>query len=180
MTDLFTNSLLVAQVIGFVAMGFALFVFQVNKRKTMLKLQTVAASLFTVHFYMIGAPTGAALNFIGIARNYSFYRFKSRSWLIPTAFIAAFILVGVLTWQGPLSLMPMIAMTTGTIAFWQSGTAAIRLLALVAPPLWFTYNYLSGSYAGMITEVVYLSSNLIGIYRFDVKAKRLNIFSKNV
>ncbi|MEK7070605.1 MAG: YgjV family protein, partial [Patescibacteria group bacterium] len=59
----------------------------------------------------------------------------------------------------------------GTIAFWQSNPRYIRLIGLISPPLWFTYNYISGSYAGMFAEIILLSSNLIGIYRFDIKFK---------
>ncbi|MEK9195850.1 MAG: YgjV family protein, partial [Patescibacteria group bacterium] len=77
----------------------------------------------------------------------------------------------ILTWHGLISLLPMIGMITGTIAFWQSNPRYIRLIGLISPPLWFTYNYISGSYAGMFAEIILLSSNLIGIYRFDIKFK---------
>lgn len=136
----------------------------------MLTLQLIAALLYAVHFYLLGAITGAALNATGAARNYAFTRHSDkRSWWLPGAFIAVFCLVTALTWQGPLSLLPLGGMISGTLAFWQRTPNHIRLIALISPPLWFTYNFISGSYPGMLVETIMFGSNLIGIYRFDIR-----------
>lgn len=34
--------------------------------------------------------------------------------------------------------------------------------------MWFTYNFIVGSQAGMVTEAIVLFSLIIGIFRFDV------------
>jgi hypothetical protein len=164
------HNAIIIQLIGFIALGFSLLVFQVNRRSSMLKLQMCAASLYVVHFYLLGAITGSAMNLTGVSRNYAFYKFRDRthSWLLPGVFIIIFAGVGLATWQGPLSLLPTCGMISGTIAFWQRDTKFIRYIALISPPLWFTYNAISGSYPGMLTEVIMFSSNLVGIYRFDV------------
>lgn len=86
---------------------------------------------------------------------------------MPGFFIAAFLIASILTWQGQISVLPMMGMVSGTIAFWQKEARLVRLIGILSPPLWFTYNIIVGSYPGMITEVIILSSNLIGVYRFD-------------
>jgi len=45
----------------------------------------------------------------------------------------------------------------------------MRRLGLLSSPPWFTYNFISGSYPGMVIEVLLVTSNLIGQYRFDLK-----------
>lgn len=147
--------------------------FQVNKRRDMLHLQFLASLIYVVHFLLLGAPTGAALNVIGALRDYAYHRNTGRwrkNWP-PVLFTIVFITAGAITWQGPRSLLPMFAALSLTIAFWQRSPRMIRLFAIMSPPLWFTYDYLSGSYPGMIAEIFLLSSTIIGIYRFDTGTK---------
>lgn len=157
------------QLIGFIALGFTIALFQVNKRTMMLALQVCGSMLYTLHFLLLGATTGAAMNFIGGVRSFTFIRIgKNRSLYILALFIAAFCLAVVLTWQGPKSLLPLAGMIFGTIALWQTKPSRIRLIMLAASPPWLIYNLISGSYPGMIVETLAITSNLIGIYRFDL------------
>lgn len=87
---------------------------------------------------------------------------------MPGSFIIIFSAAGILTWQGPVSLLPVFGMISGTLAFWQQNPKHIRMFALISPPLWFTYNAISDSYPGILTEIVMFSLNVVGIYRFDI------------
>lgn len=162
---------LFAQIIGLVALVFALVVFQNDHRKKMLYLQLCAATLFSVHFGLLGAFTGMAMNMLSATRNYLFVMTEGwdRKWRTPIIFMVLFSLATIVTWEGPKSLLPLGGMITGTLAFWQIRPGRIRLLALISPPLWFLYNFMSGSYAGMAVEVIMFSSIITGIYRFDTK-----------
>lgn len=77
-----------------------------------------------------------------------------------------------ITWQGPISLLPLLASTIGGIALWHKDPKSIRRWALIVPPLWFTYNVIVGSYPGMIIEIIMFTSNLVGEYRFDIDHKK--------
>lgn len=159
---------LTAQLVGFVAVGFSLAVFQVNNRKTMLTLTIVAGLFWTCHFYLLGAATGSAMNLIGSARSYIFRKQSAKQSFVSLVFFCLlFIVVTVITWQGIESLLPLGGMLAGSYAFWQINPKRIRAFALIAPPLWFTYNLIVGSYAGVLIEVINVGSNVLGIYRFD-------------
>jgi hypothetical protein len=172
---------LLAQLIGFVAVGFSLLVFQVNNRKTMLTLTIIASVIYTCHFYLLGAYTGSLMNLIGAGRGYAFRRHpKLQSRKLFLILVILFCIAAAITWNGPVSLLPLCGMIAGSFALWQVKTKKIRGLALIAPPLWFTYNVIVGSYPGMLIEVINIGSNLIGIYRFDIqktkpKAKRQHV-----
>ena len=162
---------LLAQFFGFVGLALALSIYQVNKRKNMLRINIAAASLYTIQYVLLGAYTGAALNVIGGTRNYTFYKVspnKKHYWVF---YIFIFISVAgtVLTWQGPISILALLGSVCGTFSIWQKKPKYIRRWALLSPPLWFTYNLISGSYPGMLGEIIMLTSNLIGEYRFDTK-----------
>ncbi len=70
------SSSLLIQLIGLCAVVIAFLIFQTNNRTIMLKLSMAAGALWTIHFLLLGAMTGAAMNFIGVGRSYVFYKVK--------------------------------------------------------------------------------------------------------
>lgn len=169
----FTNTNILIQLIGFIALCFMVAVFQANKRKQLLIRQVTAALLFALHFMLLGAATGAVMNLIGAARSYTFLKLdKNREVKYLLVFILLFTMATFLSSQGLKSLLPLAGMIFGTIAFWQKKPKQIRLIALLASPPWFIYSLISGSYPGMLVELIVMSSNLTGIYRHDIKRLR--------
>ena len=71
-----------------------------------------------------------------------------------------------------MDLLPIVAQVFGAIAVWQTNPRAIRFIMLVPRPLWFVYNFIVGSQAGMVAEVFILVSVIIGIIRFDILGKK--------
>jgi hypothetical protein len=112
---------------------------------------------------------------LGVTRSYVYYKVKPtrrNSWIM-LCFLGVAGLAAAITWQGPLSLLPMLGTMSGGVAYWQTKPKHIHRLALIASPLGFIYNTISGSYAGMVIETINFTSNLIGQYRFDMpKARR--------
>lgn len=155
------------QLIGFVGVALLIVMFQVNDRKKMLRIQMASALTMAIHFALLGATTGAALNVLRAMRNFFFIRYREHAWLLPVT-VSVFLSVGVITWHDWTSIFPMIGSTIGTMALWQKKPHVIRFLSLIVPPFWFTYNFLNGSYAGMIGDTVVFTSALAGIYRFDI------------
>ena len=165
---------MVAQIVGFVAVIISVTIFQFNKRTTMLRLGAVAAFIYSLHFLMLQAYTGSAMNLIGGFRSYIFFKVKPdkrHRWIL-ILFIAIASVSTYLTWQGSVSLLPFIASSLGGIALWHKKPKHIRRWALIVPPIWFTYNLLVVSYPGMVIEIIMFTSNLIGEYRFDIDHKK--------
>ena len=164
---------LIAQFVGIAAVTASLAIFQVNKRRTMLWIGMGGGMLYAIHFFLLGAFTGAAMNFLSVGRCYVFAKFKPErrnTWIL-WSFIGAAGIATLLTWQGPLSLLPFFGSSANAIAFWQKKPKAIRRWSLIPPPLWFTYNALSGSYPGMFIELITAVSILVGAHRFDHRHK---------
>ena len=137
----------------------------------MPRISVVASSLYAIQYVLLGAFTGAAMNVIGGARGYAYYRVapsKKHRWML-LSFMGLAVAGALVTWQGPVSLLALLGSISGTFSIWHKNPTYIRRWALLAPPLWFSYNLISGSYPGMISEVIMLFSNLLGEYRFDFK-----------
>ena len=165
----------IGQCIGFVALIVSIAVFQRKKRKAILLTQMTSSCLFAMHYLLLGAPTGVTMNLLGATRNFIFSKKDKWIWtnnfFVLYLFISIFIIGGLITWQGYISILPMIGMTAGTISFWMNSPRKIRLISLIPSPFWFTYNFLSHSYPGMIGDMVCITSIVIGIIRFDIIKK---------
>jgi len=163
-----------AQFIGIIAFCLAIWSFQQNEHKRIVLLQLLANLCFMVHFYLIGAYTGALLNLIAAVRSIVFVC-KDKKWASSNLWLVFFSLVcvgaGIYTWEGIPSILPMVAMVLTTIAFGIPNPKLTRLMAFPSSPLWLIYNVLSQSWGGVATEAFNMLSILIGMLRFDRKKK---------
>lgn len=156
------------QGIGILALLLDIVSVQLKFRKQILGMQIVASTTWVCHFFLLGAYAGAAMNSVGIVRSVSFYKWrdKNRPWWVLAGILALSVVMTVLTWQGVVSLLPMLAMIVAAIAFWQRNEQRLRLLLLAVVPLWFMYNLTFSSYAGMLSDSLALFSTLVALYRY--------------
>lgn len=161
---------MMAQVIGVLAFCLAVLSYQQNEHKKMVLLQFLANFCFVIHFYWIEAYTGALLNLIGFARSIVFLC-KNQKWAASNLWLVFFsllcVVVGIYTWEGPLSLLPMAAMICTTIAFGIANPKRTRQLSFPSSPLWLIYNVVNHSWGGVLTECFNMISIIIGMLRFD-------------
>lgn len=164
---------LLIQGIGFLALLAGVLSFQTNVRRRLLYLQILASVLWVIHFGLLGALTAAALNGVGTIRTIVFARVplaaRRSRWLAFGLVLAVYIVATWLTWNGPISLLPLGGSFFSSLALWQHTARRIRWLSLPDPPLWFSYNFLVHSYPGMLNEVIVFGAVLIAIYRLDIR-----------
>lgn len=163
-----------AQMIGFVALALALLSFQQNEHRKIMAFQCLATALFSVHFYMLDAPTAMALNVLSLIRNIIFY-FKNHKWANNKIwlyfFIAVFVAAVFYTYEGPVSFCPLVGCIVFTISFWITDPKTVRRISWISSPMWIIYNIANNSWAGVITELFALSSIVIAMLRYDIKKK---------
>lgn len=166
---------LLIQIIGGVGVVCLAASFQKNNRSFTLMSQLVGSVFFLIHFILLGAWTGAAMNVIAALRSYVFNQRDKKKWANHNAtiyvIIGLFVLAGVLTWQGPTSILPVVAMSLECTALWSKSTKKMRWIYVCARPGWIAYDFIVGSYAGLIAEAFIVTSLLTAIFRFD-RAKK--------
>ena len=117
------------QILGFIGAAVSMFSFQSKKRSGILLLQIFSAACFGLHFTLLGAVSGAALNFLALARAMVFYFRGSKKWASSIVWLPVFILCSVgavaLTWEGPISLLPMTGMILTTFAQYSSSAKMV-------------------------------------------------------
>jgi len=164
-----------AQVVGIMAMGLNIFSFQSKRRNSILIVQLLGSVLWTTHFLLLASPTGAAMNIVAIIRNFLYSQKGKRKWasspILPAIIIALFIACGLMTYQGFISILPIVGMTASSIALFITDERKIRFLSLLVSPPWLIYDAYSSSIGGVLSETFTIISILVAIYRFDLKKK---------
>lgn len=71
----------------------------------------------------------------------------------------------VFTYNGPLSLLSVVATLITTFALWQKNVKIYKLLGLIAGILWLAYNFFIMSIMGILLELIVVICSAIGYVR---------------
>ena len=178
-----TPRMAVAQVIGFMAMASAIICFQQKSRKKILFWQLICCSLWTTHFIILGVVTGAAINGLQVVRTIIFSQKENKKWASWPGWIAVFslvtIILGVVTYENPLSILPVIGTIFATVSMWMKKPLTIRLLTFPVSITWCIYDGASGSIAGVCNEIFCIISIIIAIIRIDIPERKKSAINPN-
>ena len=170
--------MIAGQIVGFVAMAIAMMSFQARRGKYIMLYQGIAASFWIFHYVLIGSYSGAAMNFVALVRNFVYmYKDKmSKRVSIATTSITAlaFIVVGAVTWQGPITIVPVIGSLAATVAFFMKNENMLRTFSMIVSIMWLIYNITQFSIAGALNESLALVSIIVALIRYR------NLYSKTV
>ena len=86
--------------------------------------------------------------------------------------VVLMIVLTVFTYNGPLSLLSVIATLVTTFALWQKDVTRYKLLGLLASLLWLAYNIFIMSIMGIILEVILLICSVIVYIKDLIKNKQ--------
>jgi hypothetical protein len=161
---------LFAQILGFIGAGICIFSFQIRNVRTLFCTQLISIIFFTVHFILLGAYTGALQNFLALVRCilliFSNKKWAHNNWVL-WGLIACFVISGIATYSGVLSLLPTIAMIVSTIAMWTNDGFKLRVAQVcVTSPAWLIYNVSVFSISGIITESFNIVSVIVSFIRY--------------
>ena len=164
---------LLTQIVGFIAMLFSVFSFQMNKHKQIMIMQILATTFFGIQYFLLGAMTGVVIDIIAIIRCLVFYHKEDKKWAAWNGWIAIFMVLflafGLITWEGPVSLLITGSMMLNTLSFSFTKPKLVRSTILVASPLLLLYDIFTGSIGGIINEVLVEISAVVGLIRYDFR-----------
>ncbi len=161
------------QTIGGVSLICSLLSFQQKKRSHIMLLQMTASLLFSLQLFLLGAVTGACVDFISFIRTLVFSCRDKHKWANSPVWLVVFLLAmigtGILTWNGGFSLLAILGSCLSTVALWMRDGRNIRRISLLVGPCWIAYCLAYGSYTGILNEVIAMTSIIIGMIRLDMK-----------
>ena len=166
---------LLSQAFALAALILNLYAFQ-KRRKVQIINYTVVSTLCSVlHYLFLGAWAGVATKAVGTARNvfgaYETHRHKT-SKIAPLIFVAFYVIAGFITYDSPVSLLPIVAASVHTIAIFFGDAQRLRYVAALSSFLWLAYDIIVMSIVGIVAEVIFILNTILAIYRYRNRKKR--------
>ena len=105
--------------------------FQVKSNKGLFIIQSIANVFYGLQFFLLGATGGLFNMFMQIVRNMLLLKINDWKWLqwkgCAPIFCIPSLIYMIIEWGGPLDILPFIAFTVGTLAFWTNDAKMLRL-----------------------------------------------------
>ena len=146
------------QLIGFgalIAMGLSYW--QNDKRTILLWQGGVANLIFAIHYTLLHARSGALCSFFQIVVLLLFLLQEKFNWsklVTAIPIVAVFLLIAVVTYETPVTVLPIVASLAALLPFFQSRQRVIQVAGIASGLSWLVYVIAVRSYSGMVTESV--------------------------
>ena len=166
---------LVAEMIGFLAIGVGFLIFQQKKRVGILIFKLSSDVLWIIHFLLMGATSGMILSIVGVCRSITFLILallgkESRPlWLL--LFTSAGIGAIILSWKDVYSICSIISCVLATLGYWQKKPINTKIIAVFVCASQITYGFFIGSVSVVVNELITLSSIAIFFGRIWLEKK---------
>ena len=166
--------LLVAQILGFAAVGLYLLSYQLKKRSQIVGVTFVSNLFYVLQYILLGAFAGAVMDvlattasFLAVKKNTP--RFQKYGKWIAWAMILIIVGIGVTIAIFRHSWIELLA-TAGAmfqaISLWCDDEQEIRKYGLCSAPFWLVYNFISRAYGSAIGSVLAIISIIVALVRY--------------
>ncbi|MBE6650081.1 MAG: YgjV family protein [Ruminococcaceae bacterium] len=160
----------IGQIFGYLAALMMFLSYQTKTPKKLIMVQSISVVCIITHYLLIGATSGFMLNIVCLCRNFVyFFDDKVKFFKHPLcAYLMAAVMgaVGALSWQGPVSLLIIVALMVNTVFMSFNNNQLLRASVIVTSSMILLYNFFMTSYGGMINESIGIISSIIGLYRY--------------
>lgn len=149
----------ITQLIGFVAWLFLVVSYWRKKENDVLILHGISCIFFAFHYYLLGAMSGLYVVLFETIRDFTYYKvdddLKYFYYSIPV-----YILIAIFNFDGVMSILPLLASMVDGFSLTRKKKFMV-IGGLISYMFWFIYDFFCGSYAGMLTNLILLVSNVL-------------------
>lgn len=157
----------ISQTLVAVAICFDLLSFQFKERGRIIACLVISCTLISIHFAILGHWTATGLGLLATLRFLSSLVTTSKKVMV--VFMAASAAITIFTFNGLLSILSGSGSLFGTAGTFCRDDRRLRQLMLIGTSLWLIHNILAGTPMAVLMEVLFITSNLVGYYRFYLK-----------
>lgn len=155
------------QIIWYIALAVVFFAFKETDDKKLLIYLAIGSGIWGIHFSFLWLIAAAGINFFDVFKNIIGLKYEKNNYWV-SFFILSYICIGIGTYyytQNLISFLPTIASVLSAIAvFWFRGIP-LRLILIGTLFVWFGYNFVGNSYAGMTSDIVLIWATFYGIFK---------------
>ena len=163
---------LAGQIMGWVAALLTFISYQCKEHKKLLVVQTLSSFSICISYLLLNAYSGMLLNVVCIVRNFIIYKkdikiFSYSFW--PYALAGIMGIMGIISWQGIMSLLIVVALVANTLFLYFPNVQNLRKSILVTSTMVLIYNVFYSVWGGVANEFIAISSAAIGLWRYKTK-----------
>lgn len=159
------------------------FTYQTKNRKSILVYNFVSLIVTGLSYVFLSAYSGLAMVGVAIIRNIIFLidekkngksdKNSTKDYIILGVLYLISIVFAILTYNGILSMMSVLATMLYTFSVWQKNTKVYKLLGMPIEAIWIIYNIYIFSIFGIILESILAISTVVGYLREINEKKRI-------
>ncbi len=160
------------QAVGIIAIIIGILTYQIKSRRGIMVANIASTVCFALHYMMIGAYVGMALNIVATFRNIVFYNTKmsKKKSTFFTAFFSVIVCVtGLITWEAWYSALQIVSSVLRNYILSLSKPNSIRKGIMIVLPMTLIYNVCVFSLGGIINDSLSFISTGISLYRYREK-----------
>jgi len=158
---------IIGQAIWFIALFFVFLAFKETDDRKLIIYLAIGSWIWGIHFWFIGLFAASAINVFDVFKNLIWLKYKKNNYWV-SFFVISYIIIGVLTYHytwSYISYLPTLASIIWAVAVFLFRWIALRVLLLSTLFIWFSYNFIGLSYAGMVSDIALVFASLYGIYK---------------
>ena len=167
---------ILGQAFGILALICTVVSMQLKKKRHLMLLQTASEAFIVAQYLVKGAITGSFMAMVSFIRDIIFTKYdKKRTplWVLLVIYAIMTILT-IISWAGPLSLLPYVGSLIYAWSLWYGKTKWIRLGNAVGNSPYLIYTIVTGNYALFIMTLLEVISSAVGFIRLELPSKKKN------
>ena len=167
---------ILGQAFGILALICTVVSMQLKKKRQLMVLQTASEAFIVAQYLVKGAITGSFMAMVSFIRDIIFTKYdKERTplWVLLVIYAIMTILT-IISWAGPLSLLPYVGSLIYAWSLWYGKTKWIRLGNAVGNSPYLIYTIVTGNYALFIMTLLEVISSAVGFIRLELPSKKKN------
>ena len=159
---------MIGQPFGAVAIVLGFITYQMRTQRSLILVQSTVIVAFCIHYFLIGAYSGMAINAVCLIRNAVYTRrlkTGARGKTVPIIFVLIQCAMCVLTWEAWYSVLVMAGIGIHTYFLSLDDPQRLKKSIFVTSPMVLAYDVLVCSIGGVIFESVAIISSFIGVMK---------------
>lgn len=171
-----TNIYIISQIITVIYFAMLSSSYLLKNRKRILVTNFIAHIGQTTAMAMLNGYTGAGMALIMMLRDFVLLLQEIRKskgkeiseksdLMILIITVLLIITLTIFTYNGPLSLLSVVATLITTFALWQKNVKMYKILGIIAGVLWLLYNVFIMSIMGILLELSVVICSVIGFWK---------------
>jgi len=161
---------LLAQVFGFISLVILVISLHQKKKSKLLVFQMVSNFSSAIQYFLLGGTSGGLTHLVCVFRNYLFHKYRRKK-IVSTGlfFLIIFLLIALtaISYDGPVSLLPTLAILIYTFGLTFGSLKTIRIVDILTCFISIAYSLSIGAYVAILTSVLEIISAAHALYQLD-------------